>query len=215
MVTLVEDEVVAVAQDLGKDEVTVEQVQPSGVTRSQPVKVPAEGEIAVAPKMDGDRLWLLHKGVATIAGIPLDGGEPRLLTLDFAKGDDLGAPLPNGSFVYVPNFDQGALLKVDAETGAFVDVIKIGDDTEEFEAFVENGRVWGNDPVGGSAVVIDRDGNVRRVEKYQPGIPTNDGLDGIPIPLDQAEDDQPVRRARAGPRDQPVGPHRRRPHHPR
>src|SRR5690606_37390602 len=113
----------------------------------------------------------------TLAGVPLTGGEPRILKLEFAQGDELGAPLPNGSYVYVPNFDQGALLKVDAQTGAFVDVIKVGDDTKEFEAFVENGRVWGNDPVGGTAVVIDRDGNVRNVEKYKPGIPSNDALD--------------------------------------
>ena len=191
-VTIVDDDVVAVVQDLGKKEVRADVVQASGVTSSQKVGVPAEGEIAVADKMDGGQVWLLHKGTATIAGVPVSGGEPRVLALDFAKGDDLGAPLPNGSFVYVPNFDQGALLKVDAETGAFVDVIKVGPDTEEFEAFVENGRVWGNDPVGGTAVVIDRDGNVQNVEKYKPGIPTNDAVDGFPSPLDPPDpDDEP------------------------
>jgi hypothetical protein len=181
-VTLVGGDVVAVAQDVAERSVSAQVVQASGVTRTQQVDVPAEGEIAVADEMDGDQLWLLHKGTSTLAGVPLSGGEARILKLEFAAGDDLGAPLPNGSYVYVPNFDQGALLKVDAETGAFVDVIKIGDDTKEFEAFVENGRVWGNDPVGGTAVVIDRDGNVRNVEKYKPGIPTNDNIDGIPVP---------------------------------
>lgn len=183
-VTLVDGRVVAVTQDIGAGRVEASTVRPTGVERSQAIDVPVVGELVVAPKMDGARLWLLHAESATLAGVPLDGGEVRTLALDFARGDELGAPLPNGRFVYVPSFDQGALFKVDADTGEFLDIVPVAGDTGRFEAFVENGRVWGNDPVGGTAVVIDRDGNVQQVEKYQPGIPSNDAADGIPVPLD-------------------------------
>gem|GEM_PF-5467002 len=175
---------------------TVAVVTPTQVERSFKLDLPTDGEIQLAEAMTGDRVWVLQMPSARLAGVRLTDGDTRTVELTFALGHPLGGPLPNGRFVYIPDLDQGTLLKVEADSGAFVDIVPVAADPvgrppegagrtdRRFDAFVKDGKVWGNDPESDQAVVIDRDGNVDRVEKYRPGLPTNDPTDGIGIPPD-------------------------------
>ncbi len=166
-------------------------VSPSQVDRSFTLDLPTDGAIQLAEAMTGDRVWVLQMPSARLAGVRLSDGDTRTVELSFALGHPLGSPLPNGKFVYIPDLDQGTLLKVDSDSGAFVDVVPLaaaptdgsspGRTDRVIDAFVKDGKVWGNDPASDQAVVIDRDGKVDRVEKYRPGLPSNDPADQVAI----------------------------------
>jgi predicted RNA-binding protein with TRAM domain len=179
-VSLVGDQLVAVDRTKG----TVAPVDPAkGVLTVFSIEAPHDGELAVEDKMTGSRLWVVHVPSSELIGVDIHSGNQLHVPIKASGDQQLGAPLPNGKFVYVPDFAKGELVKVDTESAAIVERVAVTGGTKgKFESFVKDDRVWGNDQVGQLAVVIDRDGKSLPVEKYRPGLPSNDDVFDAPGP---------------------------------
>ncbi|WP_067018691.1 hypothetical protein [Streptomyces dysideae] len=89
-----------------------------------------------------------------------------------AEGHDLGAPQLLGKRVYIPDESTGRLLVYDTSLSALAEPVRITDGAGELELFVRDGLLWVNDQDGATAAVIDADGEVRRIGKYETDVPS-------------------------------------------
>lgn len=177
-VSLVDDQLVAIDHTTR----TVTPVDPAtGVLAVFSLDLPPDTDLAVADKMTGSQLWITARDRGELLSLDLRTGRQVHIPLPDTATPDLGAPLPNGGFVYVPDFSKGDLVKVDIDQAKVVDRVPVGATKGKFDSFVKDERVWGNDSVGQLAVVIDHDGHSQKIEKYRPGLPTNQD-DGFGTP---------------------------------
>ncbi|MEV0220091.1 hypothetical protein [Streptomyces sp. NPDC050704] len=89
-----------------------------------------------------------------------------------AEGRDLGAPHLLGKRVYVPDESTGRLLVYDTSLSALAEPVPVTDGAGELELFVREGLLWVNDQDGAAAAVIDTDGEVRHIGKYETDVPS-------------------------------------------
>ncbi|MFF3378614.1 hypothetical protein ACFYXF_37385 [Streptomyces sp. NPDC002680] len=88
------------------------------------------------------------------------------------QGQELGAPQLLGKRVYVPDESTGRLLVYDTSLSAPAAPVRITDGPGELELFVHDGLLWVNDQNGPAAAVIDADGEVRHIGKYETDVPS-------------------------------------------
>ncbi|MGC9538341.1 hypothetical protein [Streptomyces sp. UG1] len=89
-----------------------------------------------------------------------------------AQGHDLGAPQLLGKRVYIPDESTGSLLVYDTSLSALTEPVRVTDGAGELELFVRDGLLWVNDQDGAAAAVIDAEGEVRRIGKYETDAPS-------------------------------------------
>lgn len=127
--------------------------------------VPESGESdeVVMLRRDGDRgelvrVSLKDGGVSKVrVEAPVRGVKPPLATPDAVFLVDPGA----GQITTVNPNDGSTVSTVDAEVGRGGDL----------EAFVKDGYLWLNNPGGSKAVVVDRHGRKKDVDKYDQKVP--------------------------------------------
>lgn len=88
------------------------------------------------------------------------------------QGQELGAPQLLGKRVYLPDESTGRLLVYDTSLSALGEPVPITDGPGELELFVRDGLLWVNDQDGAAAAVIDADGEVRHIGKYETDVPS-------------------------------------------
>lgn len=88
------------------------------------------------------------------------------------RGRDLGAPQLLGKRVYLPDESTGGLLVYDTSLSALAEPVQITEGAGELELFVRDGLLWVNDQDGAAAAVIDADGEVRHIGKYETDVPS-------------------------------------------
>lgn len=117
---------------------------------------------------------------------------------------NVDAPVQVGDKAYVPDYQQGKLIGYDVATGAELPDVEVPGESPRFELFVENGRVWANDPTDRRTRVIDQDDQPRLGDKGDgPGVATDEGKPAEPE--EPRPDSEP--REREQPRTEPpAGP---------
>ncbi|MCX4907411.1 hypothetical protein [Streptomyces sp. NBC_00878] len=135
---------------------------PAGTDGSE-VPVLAAGSGADSGADSGDLVVVDVRSRHTLrARIPVQG----------VQGQELGAPQLLGKRVYVPDESVGRLLVYDTSLSALAEPVQITDGAGELELFVRDGLLWVNDQDGAAAAVIDADGEVRHIGKYEKDVPS-------------------------------------------
>jgi PKD repeat protein len=92
---------------------------------------------------------------------------------------DLGAPATVGSHAVIPNYLNGKVWVVDLDRMTVVAERDVLSRPGRFDLFSRDGIVFYNDPDSEKAGVIDLDGTVRPMDKYDPVHPEN-GVTEVP-----------------------------------
>lgn len=176
------------------------------VRRTVRLDVQADEQFAVAGSPT--RLMLSIGGRALFVSCPLDADvcspPVDLLPVDLpGQSLDLGAAVEAHGRAFVPDYTRGHVLVV-GSTGEPVLDVPVFDGGKRFELIERDGYVFFNDPDSEQAGVITLDGQVRRVDKYDPVDP---GAGRTEAPDDGERPDTPSDPDRPGVGD-PVGPDR-------
>jgi hypothetical protein len=130
---------------------------------------PAAGLLAPA-STDGPILPLLAPASGTV--VVVDTGRGSLSTVRLASGGDrLGVPQALGPRVYVPDQSTGSMLVFNRQTSQLEPPVPVTGHGGSLEAFVQGSLLWVNDEQGSAAVVVQPDGTVRHVGKYDTQAP--------------------------------------------
>lgn len=97
---------------------------------------------------------------------------------------DLGQAVAAGNHALVPDYATGAVTVVDLAESRVVARRQLFEEPVRFDLLVRDGVVFYNDPDSAQAGVVDLDGTVRPITKYEPG----QTRDGSPATEDDPED---------------------------
>jgi hypothetical protein len=138
--------------------------------RSVSVDLRSDDHVRVSGSPHRDRLYLVAgRGVLTICD--LAGGDCGAVVPIGGGGSDLGAAVEAGGRVFVPDYGTGHVWIVDLASGRVVAQPKVLGRATRFELLNRDGIVFFNDPASEVAGVIQLDGGVRRIAKYDPSHP--------------------------------------------
>ncbi|GGV08692.1 hypothetical protein GCM10010182_30230 [Actinomadura cremea] len=160
-------------------------VEPSGkrLTISLPSSVRKAGRGGVlAPAVaDGRTVPMLVPGTGSLVTLDTDTGRFSSTRLQMPR-HRYRAPQILGTKVYIPDETAGALIVYDSAAGRFEKPITVGRPKSPLEVFVKDGLLWANDPDGPGAVVIDRQGQAKAVDKYTEKVAGGPRRNQIPTP---------------------------------
>ncbi|OLT25823.1 hypothetical protein BJF79_43960 [Actinomadura sp. CNU-125] len=160
-------------------------VDPSGtrLTISLPSSVREAGRGGVlAPAIaDGKIIPMLVPGTGSLVTVDTDTGRFASTRLQMPK-HRYRAPQILGTKVYIPDETAGALIVYDSASGRFEKPVTVGRPKSPLEVFVKDGLLWANDPDGPGAVVIDRQGRAKAVDKYHENVAGGPRRRQIPTP---------------------------------
>lgn len=105
------------------------------------------------------------QGAGELDTASLDSGKVTRVTIR-ADVSGVEAPLITPDAVFLPNPDAGELLIVNPNSGTTRKVDPGVGKGDSFDAFVQSGYLFVNDPTGEHAVVVDADGRLREISKY-------------------------------------------------
>jgi hypothetical protein len=142
------------------------------------------GGLLVPSEVEGGDLPMLSRQDGQIEVVAFD------TTTDEGRRVKVEAALPEAPTAYatsqgifLPDPRAGTVVQIDTRSGAVETIdLGIGKGAGNFEVFVKDDRVWVNNPNGSKAVVIDSDGHVREVNKYDPDISEVDPFPESPEP---------------------------------
>ena len=128
--------------------------------------LPAEARLELnQPSTRGGTAWIADEESGTLLGVDLAGGQVQTVPLGTSERADLGPAVNLGGLVYVPDYTAHRVRVVDAAGGRLVRTIGVVGTSRTFELFVEDNRVWINDPQARSARVLDAQGRATSVDK--------------------------------------------------
>ncbi|MFD0902630.1 fibronectin type III domain-containing protein [Actinomadura sediminis] len=160
-------------------------VEPSGtrLTISLPSSVRAAGRGGVlAPAVaDGTIVPLLVPGTGSLVTLDTGTGRHTSTRLQMPR-HRYRAPQILGTRVYIPDETAGALIVYDAASKRFGKPVTVGRPKSPLEVFVKDGLLWANDPDGPGAVVVDRRGETKAVDKYREEVAGGERRREIPLP---------------------------------
>ncbi|MBO0682993.1 MAG: hypothetical protein J2P45_07550, partial [Candidatus Dormibacteraeota bacterium] len=136
------------------------------------VAAQAANELLVPAVVDGSTLPLLSPASAALVLVDLARGAVTTVPVT-APGHELGTPQALGRRVYVPDQSAGSLVVYDAAAGKFDSPVTVTGKPATLDAFVQDGQLWVNDQNGPAALVVDPDGSVHDIGKYDAQVPGN------------------------------------------
>ncbi len=143
-------------------------IDPSSLKRSERARLaqrPAGGLLASAFDAPAPYLWLLDEAANALLRVDLRDRRVDGPTVIGAGDTSWGQPLIQGTRVYAPNLGDHTLVAVDVNTLQRVDEVPVPGVGPDFDATLEGGALWANDPTTGTAVVIDQQGTAHKVGK--------------------------------------------------
>ncbi|WP_436787959.1 fibronectin type III domain-containing protein [Yinghuangia sp. YIM S10712] len=183
---------------------------PSGLLAADPAKllVPENNVSPLVPLLAPDT------GALVVANV--DSGVVQAADLELA-GKSYGPPQAHGPRVYVPDLAAGQLVVYDTLTAKFDQPVRVTGVPGKLDAYTRGDRLWVNDQANATAAVVDEDGVVHLIDKYDTNVPD---VGSSPVPTssvpptsapgrepdpretaDAPDDDAPVDR----PYDDPAG----------
>lgn len=128
-------------------------------------------QVLLAPAATEGRLVpLLAPSSDALVVVDIARGSLSTLSLD-AGGHRLGAPQVLGHRVYIPDETTGSLIVYDVAAARFDSQIAVSGREGPLEVFVQGGRLWVNDQGSAAAAVVQADGSVLRIGKYETQVP--------------------------------------------
>ncbi|MGW1994515.1 hypothetical protein [Embleya sp. NPDC001921] len=133
---------------------------------------------AVVPgKSEGQVLPVLSTADGTLVLVDIAAGKVSAVPLG-TGGNVLGEPQVLGKKVYIADRTSGSLIVYNTEQAKLEEQVKVTGVAGELETFVRDGLLWVNDEKNATAVVVDGDGKLHKVQKY-------DEKGGNPVPGDE------------------------------
>ena len=137
--------------------------------------------IAVSGSPHANRLYVVaSRGVLDICDLSARSCSGAV-ALD-SDGNDLGAAVETGDRVFVPDYTTGQVWVVDLTGHTVVATAQVLGPATRFQLLTRDGIVFFNDPNSEKAGVINLDGVVTQVAKYDPADPAK-GLPGHRAPV--------------------------------
>lgn len=174
----------AVVTDVTGGQVLV--VSASGVERT--VKLPTEMTAGAADKLlspglsEGPVVPILASDTGKLALVDIDSGSVQAAPLDVAQ-HEYGAPQVLGARVYIPDRTDGTLHVYNTVQAKFEDKVKVTGTKGPLEAYVRDGLLWVNDATNSVAAVVNVQGQVQLINKYDPDpVPGASGSSVSPTP---------------------------------
>ncbi len=134
------------------------------------VKQAGRGGVLAPAATDGKTVPLLVPGAGSLVTVDTDTGRYSSTRLAMPK-HRYRPPQMLGAKVYIPDETAGALLVYDAAENRFEKPVPVAGRPSRLDVFVRDGMLWANDPSGPHAVVIDREGAGKGVDKYKDRVP--------------------------------------------
>ncbi|TYB42749.1 fibronectin type III domain-containing protein [Actinomadura chibensis] len=177
-------------------------LKPSGarLTVSLPTTVRRSGRGGVlAPaRTEGTTVPLLVPGTGSLVTVDTGTGRYSSTRLTMPR-HRYRPPQMLGPKVYIPDETAGALVVYDAAANRFEAPVPVSGRPSRLDVFVRDGLLWANDPGGPHAVVIDRGGASKGIDKYRDRVAGGPRRTALPLPSGGG-DPAPPRRPSAPPR---------------
>lgn len=157
----------------------------SPITISLPttVRKAGRGGVLAPANTDGKVVPLLVPGTGSLVTVDTDTGRYSSTRLPMPK-HRYRPPQALGAKVYIPDETAGALIVYDSAANRFEKPIPVTNRPSRLDVFVRDGMLWANDPAGPGAVVIDRQGTHKGVNKYKDRVAGGPKRRAIPLPGD-------------------------------
>ncbi len=137
---------------------------------------PTDTSVVVGGSPREERLYVVSGDDGLLRISELRSGACGEVAIEVASpGSDLGEPTEAQGRVFVPDYTTGTVAIVDLDTGGVAHTGELVPPGTPFDLFDEDGIVFYNDPASERAGVVDIDGSVAEVAKYDPDSP-GDGL---------------------------------------
>lgn len=138
---------------------------PGGLLTADPAKllVPESNVSPLVPILAPDT------GMLVVANV--ESGVVQAAELDMSKAQSYGPPQAQGARIYIPDTSAGQLLVYDTATPGFAAPIRVTGKPGRLEVHTRGDRVWVNDQANATAAVIDDEGVVHLIDKYDTDAP--------------------------------------------
>ncbi|MGP4023263.1 fibronectin type III domain-containing protein [Actinomadura sp. 3N407] len=162
-------------------------VTPSGsplkISLPTTVRRAGRGGVLAPAHTDGKIVPLLVPGTGSLVTVDTDTGRYSSTRLPMPK-HRYRPPQMLGAKVYIPDETAGALIVYDSSANRFEKPIPVTNRRSGLDVFVKDGMIWANDPSGPRAVVIDRQGVQKGINKYKDRVAGGPKRRTIPLPGD-------------------------------
>ena len=162
-------------------------VRPSGsplkVSLPTTVRQAGRGGVLAPADTDGKTVPLLVPGTGSLVTVDTGTGRYTSARLPMPK-HRYRAPQMLGAKVYIPDESAGALIVYDSAANRFEKPIPVTNRPARLDVFVKDGMLWANDPSGPRAVVVDRRGVQKDINKYNDRVAGGPKRRTIPLPGD-------------------------------
>jgi uncharacterized repeat protein (TIGR02543 family) len=108
-----------------------------------------------------------------------------------APGSDLAQPIETTHRVFIPNYSTGRVVVVDLDTRTIHTTEPVVDPGATFELIAQDGFVFYNDRVSNKAGVINTNGTIRAIVKYDATAPDKGVYQPEPEPTTQTHPNDP------------------------
>lgn len=108
-------------------------------------------------------------GVLVVANV--ESGVVQAAELDLAAAASYGPPQAHGPRVYVPDTATGSLLVYNTTTARFDAPIRVTGISGQLDVYTRGDRLWVNDQANATAAVVDDEGVVHLIDKYDTKVP--------------------------------------------
>ncbi|WP_436772192.1 fibronectin type III domain-containing protein [Yinghuangia sp. YIM S09857] len=110
----------------------------------------------------------------------VESGVVQATKLDETAGRSYGAPQALGSRIYIPDTGTGELVVYDTASARFESRIQVTGKPGDLEVHARGDRLWVNDQDNATAAVVDDEGKVHRIDKYDTQVPGADTSSASP-----------------------------------
>jgi len=140
----------------------------AGDRPGRPIRLPVEvgDRVEVNAPSQGGALWVADESTGALVGVDLHTGRVRSGDLGVGRGADLGPAVEHDGRLYVPDYRRHRVLVPDASSlEPARDPVRVDGESDIFDVFANNDRLWINDPYARRGSVIEPDGDERELDK--------------------------------------------------
>lgn len=145
------------------------------------VRQSGRGGVLAPARTEGKTVPLLIPGTGSLVTVDTGTGRYSSTRLAMPK-HRYRPPQMLGPKVYIPDETAGALIVYNSASNRFEPPIPVTGRPSRLDVFVRDGLLWANDPSGPRAVVIDRQGASKGIDKYKDRVAGGPKRRTIPLP---------------------------------
>jgi len=136
----------------------------------------AAPQMVVAPTLSGPVVPLAAPGKVVL----IQNASANVVDLNGRAGNQLGAPVPFGQKIYVPDISDGAVVVLNDNGQQVGTPIQMAHGSAPLSVNVQDGALFINDPDSNSAVSVNATGQVNSIVKNNPNVPTTPAAQTTP-----------------------------------